>query len=106
LGVGLPKGRIGTSYEALPGSFPAATATHHTTMIEYDDSTEPCTRVVEGAAELDPDRPETTVVSTTEHSEDGPDECTLFPCNLEGVDLMTTWITARGNSFVDLESMR
>ncbi|MFQ3295960.1 MAG: hypothetical protein ACI8VE_003052, partial [Natrialbaceae archaeon] len=52
------------------------------------------------------DRPETTVVSTTEHSEDGPDECTLFPCNLEGVDLMTTWITARGNSFVDLESMR
>ncbi|MFW5903369.1 MAG: DUF7511 domain-containing protein [Halolamina sp.] len=75
-------------------------------MIEHDAPTEPCDPAARRAAEIDPDRYEMNVVATVETHDDGPDECTLFPCDADGVDLMTTWMTAREDSFVDLESMR
>jgi len=75
-------------------------------MIEFDAPTEPCDPVLTAEDESDPDRSRTNVVATVERSDDGPDECTLFPCNVDGLDLMTTWMTAREDSFVDLESMR
>jgi len=37
---------------------------------------------------------------------DGTDECTLFPADASGIELMTTWITAGENSFVSLDEMR
>lgn len=33
-------------------------------------------------------------------------ECTLFPADAEGLDLMTRWITAGEGSFVSLEDVR
>lgn len=75
-------------------------------MIEHDAPTEPCDPAARREAEIDPDRYETNVVATVETRDDGPDECTLFPCNVDGVDLMTTWMTAQEDAFVDLESMR
>jgi hypothetical protein len=35
-----------------------------------------------------------------------PAECTLYPADAEGMELMTSWITAREGSFVRLERMR
>lgn len=37
---------------------------------------------------------------------DQPAECTLYPVDANGLDLMSTWITAQEGSFVGLESMR
>ncbi|AQL44342.1 hypothetical protein BV210_17175 [Halorientalis sp. IM1011] len=37
---------------------------------------------------------------------DGTAECTLYPPNVSGVELMTTWITADEDSFVSLGEMR
>lgn len=39
-------------------------------------------------------------------SVDGTEECTLFPRDASDVDLLSRWITARGDAFVSLESMR
>lgn len=75
-------------------------------MIEFDAPTEPCDPVLRGEDGSDPAHDPTNVVAAVENRDDGPDECTLFPCNVEGVDLMTTWMTAHGDAFVDLESMR
>lgn len=36
----------------------------------------------------------------------GTAECTLYPPDVSGVELMTTWITAGEDSFVSLEEMR
>lgn len=33
-------------------------------------------------------------------------ECTIFPRTATEAERMTTWITAEGDSFVDLEAMR
>lgn len=39
--------------------------------------------------------------------DDAPDECTLFPHLVDTTDeRMTTWITARGDAFVDCRAMR
>ena len=35
-----------------------------------------------------------------------PDEYTVYPPALDDVDLLTTWMTAREGSFVDLAEMR
>ncbi|WP_162991390.1 DUF7511 domain-containing protein [Halostella salina] len=35
-----------------------------------------------------------------------PDECTLYPRGSTGLDRMSTWITAEGGAFVDLDSVR
>ena len=75
-------------------------------MIESDASTEPCDPAKQRRDETDPNRYQTDVIAAVEQRDDGPDECTLFPCNTDGVDLMATWMTARGDAFVDLESMR
>lgn len=41
-----------------------------------------------------------------EKYDDRPDQCTIFPSDEEGVKRMSTWITAREGSFVDLQTMR
>lgn len=73
-------------------------------MTPFESPTEPCDPAARGTG--DADGSPSNVVATVETRDDGPDECTLFPCDVEGVDLMTTWMTAREDSFVDLESMR
>lgn len=35
-----------------------------------------------------------------------PAECTLYPADADGMELMTSWVTAREGSFVSLERMR
>ncbi|WP_276255781.1 DUF7511 domain-containing protein [Halomontanus rarus] len=42
----------------------------------------------------------------TVENDGAPDECALFPCEATETELHTTWMTAQGESFVDLESMR
>lgn len=37
---------------------------------------------------------------------DGPDRLTIHPPGTEGVTLMSTWLTADADAFVDLESVR
>ena len=37
---------------------------------------------------------------------DGPDECAIFPRETTENTSLRRWITAQGESFVDLESMR
>jgi hypothetical protein len=37
---------------------------------------------------------------------DRPDECTLYPRATSRDELMTTWMTARGDAFVDAQEMR
>ncbi|MFB6097481.1 MAG: hypothetical protein ABEJ74_08845 [Haloferacaceae archaeon] len=37
---------------------------------------------------------------------DHPDECTLYPTDATEAELVTTWITAEGDAFVDLEAVR
>lgn len=37
---------------------------------------------------------------------DEPDECTIFPTDADGEEIVTTWISAREGSFVGLDEMR
>jgi hypothetical protein len=37
---------------------------------------------------------------------DGGSECTLFPADAEGEELVTTWMTASEDSFVELADCR
>lgn len=39
-------------------------------------------------------------------SSDGRVECTLYPLNADADELVTTWMTAANDSFVDLENWR
>jgi hypothetical protein len=41
-----------------------------------------------------------------EKYEDRPDQCTIFPSSSEGVERMSTWVSAREGSFVDLQTIR
>jgi len=41
-----------------------------------------------------------------EKYETRPDQCTIFPSSTEGVERMSTWVSAREGSFVDLQTMR
>lgn len=36
---------------------------------------------------------------------DGTTECTIFPAQCPDADLVTNWITARGDAFVALDEM-
>lgn len=36
----------------------------------------------------------------------GPDRCTIFPHDSEGLTLMETWLSADDDAFVDLGAMR
>ncbi|WP_306056349.1 DUF7511 domain-containing protein [Natronococcus wangiae] len=42
----------------------------------------------------------------TIENEDAPNECAIFPRNATEKELMTAWIEAHDDAFVDLESMR
>ena len=53
-----------------------------------------------------PKPPETVRVARIESYEDNPDECTIHPANAPADTLTTTWITARGDAFVQLDAMR
>ncbi|RXK46612.1 DUF7511 domain-containing protein [Halorientalis pallida] len=35
-----------------------------------------------------------------------PAECTLYPADASGIELMSTWVTAREGSFVSLDTVR
>jgi hypothetical protein len=41
-----------------------------------------------------------------EKYDERPDQCTIFPSQSDGVERMSTWITATEGSFVDLQTMR
>lgn len=42
----------------------------------------------------------------TIENEGAPDECAMFPRHATEEELMTNWIEAHDDAFVDLESMR
>lgn len=42
----------------------------------------------------------------TVENEDNPNECALFPASATEAELMTTWISAHEDSYVDLASTR
>lgn len=42
--------------------------------------------------------------ATVVEYDDAPDECTMYPEDASEWERMTTWITAREGSFVDLEA--
>ena len=46
------------------------------------------------------------LVDATVENDGAPDECAIFPKDASETELMTTWISAQGDSFVALESMR
>lgn len=39
-------------------------------------------------------------------NENAPDECAIFPRDATEAELMTAWISAHDDGFLDLESMR
>ena len=41
-----------------------------------------------------------------ERYDDAPDEFTLYPADCEESEVVTTWISAREGSYVDVEAMR
>jgi hypothetical protein len=43
--------------------------------------------------------------ATVVEYENAPDECTIYPSGVTGMEQMTTWISAEEDSFVDLESV-
>ena len=47
----------------------------------------------------------TRLRATVVEYEDGPDECTIYPNGVSGVERMTTWISAKEGSYVDLGSV-
>jgi hypothetical protein len=47
-----------------------------------------------------------TYRAVVETYDDEPDQCTIFPREVAGLDRMTTWITAREDSFIALARMR
>lgn len=37
--------------------------------------------------------------------EDAPDECTIFPSDTSDIERMSTWISAKEGSYIDLTSV-
>lgn len=52
-------------------------------------------------AETDPG-----LVAHVESYEGAPDECTIYPAGLEDAALVTSWISAKEESYVALSAMR
>lgn len=50
--------------------------------------------------------PHARLESTLVRYADGPDRVTVHPAGLDGVELMSTWLTADADVFVSLESAR
>lgn len=72
-----------------------------------------CDTKNESTSDLDrslapPDRGERdrTLAARFADYEDGPAECTLYPRDASGVDLMSRWITASEGSYVPLDEMQ
>ncbi|WP_129113258.1 DUF7511 domain-containing protein [Halegenticoccus tardaugens] len=53
-----------------------------------------------------PDDAEIRLTAKIVELDDESVECTIYPPDATGMDLMTTWITAGEGSFVDLDSVR
>lgn len=53
-----------------------------------------------------PERPPIALRMVTVAYADGPDESTIYPPDAEGMDRMTTWLTARDEDVVDLPDAR
>lgn len=54
----------------------------------------------------DSEEQQTVLEHVTVENDDAPDECAIFPRDADEDVLMTTWISAHDDSFVDCESMR
>jgi len=50
--------------------------------------------------------PDPDVCAEVVERDDGPDELTISPSDVEGFERMTTWMTAREGSYVSLDEMR
>jgi len=46
------------------------------------------------------------LVAHVEPYDGAPDECTIYPVGLDDVELVTSWISAREGSYVDVSTMR
>ncbi|MDH5019118.1 DUF7511 domain-containing protein [Halobacterium rubrum] len=46
------------------------------------------------------------VLARVESADDGHEECTLFPADADADELVTTWLTAADDAFVDLDDCR
>lgn len=55
---------------------------------------------------LPSDHPAVNYSFTLVEYEDRPDQCTICPRSIAPQDLMTTWITARRDTIVDLDAYR
>lgn len=43
--------------------------------------------------------------STVVEYEDAPNECTIYPRGVSGMERMTTWMSAKEGAYVDLDSV-
>lgn len=46
------------------------------------------------------------LVSVVVERDREPDECTIYPADATGEELMTNWMTAEAGSYVELDAMR
>lgn len=60
---------------------------------------------IEASHGVDAER-STELEHVTVEYEDAPSACTLYPRRCSEADLLTHWITAEGDSFVDLSDAR
>ena len=49
---------------------------------------------------------DTGLVAHVERYEDAPDECTIYPGDVAGEELVTHWLSAAEGSYVSLAAMR
>lgn len=59
-----------------------------------------------GTRQSDSESPKRGFDYVTIENDDTPNECAIFPRTATKEELMTIWVAAHGDSFVDLESMR
>lgn len=57
------------------------------------------------ADERAPTRGDAEFRAVVERYDDRPDQCTIFPAAASDDERMVTWVTAQGDSFVDLENL-
>ena len=57
-------------------------------------------------AALDDDAARDVYAAVVVSSDDGPDECTIFPLVATEAERVTTWVSAEADSFVSLAAMR
>lgn len=50
--------------------------------------------------------PEETYLGAVVEYDDAPDECTIYPADIPGERLVTTWLSASGGAFVALDDVR